>query len=115
MQVILDSSFARPGSAPIWGGKKVEYRDWTRSQPKLATEDSCCACPKSPLHGSEAQTNNLQSVGCPRLLCQSQYLEFLHDSDGRSAIPVSDASGRCDCNRCNLDAPGKNQLASFVP
>ena len=31
MQVILDSSFARPGSAPIWGGKKVEFRDWTRT------------------------------------------------------------------------------------
>ena len=29
MQVILDSSFAHPGSAPIWGGKKVEFRDWT--------------------------------------------------------------------------------------
>ena len=29
MQVILDSSFARPGSAPIWGGKKIEFRDWT--------------------------------------------------------------------------------------
>ena len=29
MQVILDSSFARPGSAPIWGGKKGELRDWT--------------------------------------------------------------------------------------
>ena len=29
MQVILDSSFARPGSAPIWGGKKAEFRDWT--------------------------------------------------------------------------------------
>ena len=29
MQVILDSSFARPGSAPIWGGKKGESRDWT--------------------------------------------------------------------------------------
>ena len=29
IQVILDSSFARPGSAPIWGGKKGEYRDWT--------------------------------------------------------------------------------------
>ena len=29
MQIILDSSFARPGSAPIWGGKKVEFRDWT--------------------------------------------------------------------------------------
>ena len=27
MQVILDSSFARPGSAPIWGGKKGEFRD----------------------------------------------------------------------------------------
>ena len=31
MQVSLDSSFARPGSAPIWGGKKVEFRDWTKS------------------------------------------------------------------------------------
>ena len=29
MQVILDSSFARPGLAPIWGGKKGEFRDWT--------------------------------------------------------------------------------------
>ena len=26
MQVMLDSSFARPGSAPIWGGKKGEFR-----------------------------------------------------------------------------------------
>ena len=31
MQVILDSSFARPGSAPIWGAKKGEFRDWTRN------------------------------------------------------------------------------------
>ena len=30
MQVILDSLFARPGSAPIGGGKKGEFRDWTR-------------------------------------------------------------------------------------
>ena len=29
MQVILDSSFARPGLAPIWGRKKGEFRDWT--------------------------------------------------------------------------------------
>ena len=29
MRVILDSSFARPGSAPKWGGKKGEFRDWT--------------------------------------------------------------------------------------
>ena len=29
MQVILDSLFARPGSAPIGGGKKGEFRDWT--------------------------------------------------------------------------------------
>ena len=32
MQVILDSSFARPGSAPIWGGKKGEFRDWTMDE-----------------------------------------------------------------------------------
>ena len=30
IQVILDSLFARPGSAPIWGGKKGKFRDWTR-------------------------------------------------------------------------------------
>ena len=29
MQVILDSLFARSGSAPIWGEKKGEFRDWT--------------------------------------------------------------------------------------
>ena len=29
MQVILDSSSARPGSFPIRGGKKGEFRDWT--------------------------------------------------------------------------------------
>ena len=29
LQVILDSSFARQSSAPIWGGKKGEFRDWT--------------------------------------------------------------------------------------
>ena len=36
MQVILDSSFARPGSAPIWGGKKGEFRDWTTGVPAIA-------------------------------------------------------------------------------
>ena len=33
MQVILDSLFARPGSAPIWRGKKGEFGDWTRVGP----------------------------------------------------------------------------------
>ena len=31
MDIILDSLFARLGSAPIWGGKKGEFRDWTKS------------------------------------------------------------------------------------
>ena len=30
MQIILDSLFARPGSAPLEGRKKGESRDWTR-------------------------------------------------------------------------------------
>ena len=30
MQAILDSPFTHPGSDPIWGGKKREFRDWTR-------------------------------------------------------------------------------------
>ena len=29
MLIILVSSFACPGSASIWGGKKGEFRDWT--------------------------------------------------------------------------------------
>ena len=37
MQDILDSSFARPGSAPIWGGKKGEFRDWTKTWPVRVT------------------------------------------------------------------------------
>ena len=40
MQVILDSSFARPGSAPIWGGKKGEFRDWTRVYGDYKTQNS---------------------------------------------------------------------------
>ena len=35
MQVILDSLFARPGSAPIGGGKKGEFRDWTKLSPNI--------------------------------------------------------------------------------
>ena len=34
-RIILDSSFTRPGSAPIWGGKKGEFRDWTILSPTL--------------------------------------------------------------------------------
>ena len=33
MQAILDSLFARPGSAPIGSGKKGEFRDWTNANP----------------------------------------------------------------------------------
>ena len=39
MQVILDSLFARPGSAPKWGEKKGEFRDWTR-----LTDDRASTC-----------------------------------------------------------------------
>ena len=39
MQVILDSLFARPGSAPIGGGKKREFRDWTTVFKELGRSD----------------------------------------------------------------------------
>ena len=35
IQVILDSSFARPGSAPIRGVKKGEFRDWTKLEVEM--------------------------------------------------------------------------------
>ena len=43
MQVILDSSFARPGSVgsvPLWGGKKGEFRDWTSIPTSLSVPRS---------------------------------------------------------------------------
>ena len=44
MQVILDSSFARPGSAPIRGGKKGEFRDWTKNNHVLIMWFRIMAC-----------------------------------------------------------------------
>ena len=40
MQVILDSPFARSGSAPIGGGKKGEFRDWNILNSKLSLYES---------------------------------------------------------------------------
>ena len=37
MHVILDSLFARPGLASTWGGKKREFRDWTRQGRDMPT------------------------------------------------------------------------------
>ena len=50
MQVILDSSFAHPGSAPIRGGKKGEFRDWTNylrvcHREKQMDVTFSCVCP----------------------------------------------------------------------
>ena len=42
MQVILDSSFARPGSAPIWGGKEGEFRDWTNRSIDICISSILC-------------------------------------------------------------------------
>ena len=44
MQVILDSSFAHPGSAPIWGGKKGEFRDWTTERVTKKTQKFSSFC-----------------------------------------------------------------------
>ena len=44
MQVILDSSFARPGSASIWSGKKGEFREWTRYWPDPGLVFECITC-----------------------------------------------------------------------
>ena len=37
-QVILDSPFAHPGSAAIGGGKKGEFRDWTKWEANFRPE-----------------------------------------------------------------------------
>ena len=42
MHVILDSSFARPGSAPTRGGKKGEFKDWTKVTCSLTNSQLLC-------------------------------------------------------------------------
>ena len=44
MQVILDSSFARLCSAPIRGGKKGEFRDWTKNKEEEDKNDMLSKC-----------------------------------------------------------------------
>ena len=46
MQVILDSPFARPGSAPIGGGKKGEFRDWTNNYVANVTHKYVSSLPR---------------------------------------------------------------------
>ena len=51
MQVILDSSFARPGSAPIRSGKKGEFRDWTiadKARQDVLRSSTVRYCPTIP-------------------------------------------------------------------
>ena len=57
MQVILDSLCARSGSAPVLGGKKGEFRDWTN-----VFADCFCA----------AHTHQLEfaNTSLPTLVCR---------------------------------------------
>ena len=52
MQVILDSLFARQGSAPIGGGKKGEFTDWTNA---LGVGDANQNPPSQGASASEAE------------------------------------------------------------
>ena len=58
MQVILDSSFAHPGSAPIWGGKKGEFRDWTM---RIPTAHDFCVISARKLARVRAQRKKFPS------------------------------------------------------
>ena len=66
MQVILDSSFARPGSVPIWGGKKGEFRDWTSA----AGDGVICSKNRKivPYHGANPNTRNGARLRSPSLI-----------------------------------------------
>ena len=88
MQVILDSRFTRPGSVPIWDGKKGEFRDWTISSVKLNTSSvlltetiklhvkfiaisvSVCLTPR-PQERAIFETNRLVHVSYPRLVVEN--------------------------------------------
>ena len=69
MQVILDSSFSRPGSAPIWGGKEGEFRDWTIGKVAVGIRSSTIS-PKFGGEGGEIETSNFpltfNLLSCPK-------------------------------------------------
>ena len=78
MQVILDSSFARPGSAPKRGGKKVEFRDWTKEIKAIdRTEDIV------PMRSTIAAT-----VTIPRLTSRSNISAMASQRKSVIAIPT---------------------------
>ena len=86
MQVILDSSFARPGSAPICGGKKGEFRDWTTFIPARVHSGSLLwLCIR--LHDTNTKCHAGAShtgASSPRFLCRSEIFIPV-----RKFIPVS--------------------------
>ena len=87
MQVILDSLFARPGSAPIGDGKKGEFRDWTKYSPAKTAEylgifpnfQNCACCEKylkDKEHNSLHLTLKICSDICPWTLSVPQSSQF---------------------------------------
>ena len=70
MQVILDSSFACPGSAPIWGGKKGEFRDWTRQTLEKLDDVNLFTIKKK----------NCQVIhSCPLTLIDNKYCQWVYE------------------------------------
>ena len=70
MQVILDSSFARPGSAPICGGKKGEFRDSTT---QLQTQINILPFPGLAQSGTEQSGQAATLLGWPKSI------HYIHD------------------------------------
>ena len=77
MQVILDSLFGRPGSAPIWGVKKGEFRDWTS-----ATFD------RNLIHSADASFLVMACVGYSRVQLRTLSSLLNKGSETDQAIQV---------------------------
>ena len=82
MQVILDSSFARPGSAPIWGGKKGEFRDWT-SLRYDAPSAACCAIQVLKSLPSKCRTDSPSTWDFPTVQIDTSHIYSTTPSSNR--------------------------------
>ena len=87
MQVILDSLFARPGSAPTWGEKKGEFRDWTTFFPlqtfKVGTQEGTIVPTTSRGDTAVFATN-------------SNWFEFLGQNADSELFGTARRTGPCD-------------------
>ena len=124
MQVILDSLFARPGSAPMWGGKKGKFRDWTTCTVVPATDAVDGADDGGDVAGAENDVindrGNTEFGNCKKIIIVKNSVNNQNSSPENGAAKgnvsstevVSNNADKGDNNANNTSDPVSGNTAS---